>query len=466
MNGRPKSAAPIQGTSAFSFDAFFNTPEAGLDSIAYDERATEAKSPSVKKARAIMTQLQQMEKKDPQVFKNKVTCHSYMGDNPVLSLPTDSPELSAGGDKLDNSTVEILNKDCITAVVELHNIHPGHQIAMLNMANLHAVGGGFFIGAIAQEERIFQVTTLAAQLLYYAKQNGGFQRRYTVDVRPTYGMTSPQRYSFAQTDILYSSGMIVRSPIDARQPEEELKETEYVPINFITSAAMVCLPIKYENYEYNDENGKSHQKKEQDAPAIYKKIIRNQLRVAISQGNTIYVAGPMGCGAFHNSPILISECFRSVFEEPEFFGKIKIYFAIYDGPATQLTPANQNLLTFQKKFQNPLQMSTPASTSAVPETAPSPPPSQEEKKETNSSNYYPYLGSVFIGGASSSFAYFFAGVSATVALGIFCLSAIAACILLLTCANCYSRLRFFTSAPTEGLAGDKKLEKNRAPTHT
>jgi len=60
--------------------------------------------------------------------------------------------------------------------------------------------------------------------------------------------------------------------------------------------------------------------------------IRLILRIAATEGHRKIVLGALGCGAFHNPPEKVVECFLRVFREPEFAGGWwrEVVFAVLD----------------------------------------------------------------------------------------------------------------------------------------
>lgn len=64
-----------------------------------------------------------------------------------------------------SNDIEVLNINCIDAVINVRQKYPKYKIGLLNFANGTNRGGGVTIGAIAQEEDICRTTNLYNSLL-------------------------------------------------------------------------------------------------------------------------------------------------------------------------------------------------------------------------------------------------------------------------------------------------------------
>lgn len=79
-----------------------------------------------------------------------------------------------------------------------------------------------------------------------------------------------------------------------------------------------------------------------------KQKIRLFLRTAIANGNDSVVLGALGCGAFGNNPVVVSQLYKDVLDEPEFHQKFKeIRFAIIPDHNDR----NGNANAFRGSFQ-------------------------------------------------------------------------------------------------------------------
>ena len=187
-----------------------------------------------------------------------------------------------------------------------------HPLVM-NFANAHHAGGGFRLGANAQEEALCRCSTLYASI-HSAKAGEMYRWNNT-------------RFSAVASDyMLYSPRVCV-----FRDPARRL-----LPHPFMAAVATLPAP--------NRRGAAIFASRKTIAETMTRRI-RILLAVAAHHGHRNLVLGAWGCGAFGNRPDDVSACFRQVLVE-EHFGRLfdHVCFAIY-GPED-----GQNLRAFQTTF--------------------------------------------------------------------------------------------------------------------
>ncbi|RPA99310.1 hypothetical protein L873DRAFT_1684324 [Choiromyces venosus 120613-1] len=143
----------------------------------------------------------------------------------------------------------------------------GKNVVVLNMANAQVGGGGWKKGAMAQEEELCYRSTLSFKLHRTYYPLGDLAGIYTPAVYKTLSVIS--------VAAIRDPPLTDSTPPDYRRP--------------------------------TDRN-------------LMLEKIRLILRIAATEGHRKIVLGALGCGAFHNPPERVVECFLRVFREPEFAG--------------------------------------------------------------------------------------------------------------------------------------------------
>ena len=171
------------------------------------------------------------------------------------------------------------------------------------MANENRPGGSWIGGALAQEEDLFLCSTYDLSL----------NNKYLIDSQRTW------EYPIKKTGAIYSPGVLV---FRDSTNYSILPKNERYYVDFIAAAA-ICLP-KLTNDTFN-----AH-----DLELTCEKI-KTIFRIAIENNYSTLLLGAFGCGAFRNNPYDIANCFKNVFNEPEFKNVFEnVYFAIIDNQRT------------------------------------------------------------------------------------------------------------------------------------
>lgn len=184
---------------------------------------------------------------------------------------------------------------------------------VMNFANAHSPGGGFLLGAQAQEEALCRCSTLYASLTSEeAKEMYHFNNTHLSPVESDYILLSPVVCVF-------------------RDVRCELLKTPF-------SAAVITLPAP------NRRGAAIFASNETINQTILRRI-RIMLRIAAANGYRNLVLGAWGCGEFGNKPEQVAATFRQVLIDEQYgtaFDEVR--FAIYG------RPDGRNYLAFQKIF--------------------------------------------------------------------------------------------------------------------
>lgn len=184
---------------------------------------------------------------------------------------------------------------------------------VMNFANAHCPGGGFRLGANAQEEALCRCSTLYASITSDgAKEMYVHNNTHINPVESDYMLYSPHVCVFRDDKC-----SLISSPF---------------------TAAVITLPAPNRRGAAIVASGKKI------AEAMTRRI-RIMLAVAAENGHKNLIPGAWGCGAFGNKPDDVSEYFRKVIID-EGYGRLfdNICFAIYG------KENGRNHLAFKKKF--------------------------------------------------------------------------------------------------------------------
>ena len=168
--------------------------------------------------------------------------------------------------------VSVENIDVLEMAMRLENP------LVLNFANAHFAGGGFYLGANAQEESICRRSTLYASLK--SPEAKRFYRENNFHIR----------CSEADT-LIYSPNVIVFR----NQRNELLLDPRVVSV--VSAAAP-------------NRRGLGVFLTRRALERVFERRIRMILELARRKGHRNLVLGAWGCGAFGNSPALVAACFK------------------------------------------------------------------------------------------------------------------------------------------------------------
>ena len=184
---------------------------------------------------------------------------------------------------------------------------------VMNFANAHKAGGGFRLGANAQEEALCRCSTLYASITSEgAKEMYRHNNTHLSSVESDYMLYSPDVCVF-------------------RDHYCELLEETF-------TASVITVPAPNRRGAALLASGKK-------IAETMTRRIRIMLAIAAENGHKNLILGAWGCGAFGNKPDDVSEYFRNVIAD-EGYGRLfdHICFAVYgreDG---------RNFLSFKKTF--------------------------------------------------------------------------------------------------------------------
>lgn len=188
-----------------------------------------------------------------------------------------------------STNIQVGNETTLKAAKRLSKTHS--RVVALNFANGMLPGGGFLIGAQAQEEALCRSSALHKTL-----------------------QDDPMYEHHIENDSAASSDWMIYSP-DVPVFRQDCGTSLYRPWNlsFITAAAPFCPTVG----------------PMQSRELLKKRIIR-VLEVASAYGYQNLVLGAWGCGAFGNDPHHTAIDFRNALEQ-QFSGRfLNIFFAIAD----------------------------------------------------------------------------------------------------------------------------------------
>ena len=177
--------------------------------------------------------------------------------------------------------------------------YPGKHIALLNFASA---------GSSAQEESLCRISTL-----YLALQGNPASA-------PFYDYHhSIESYDYSDAALFTPDVLFFKS--DETIPEI-LEERDWISADVITSAAP----------NLHNENWNSMTKQRQEEiRAIFLSRIDRILSIAAMANADVLILGAFGCGAFHNPPDVVAECFKEVM--PSYSGYFEtIEFAVFTTP--------------------------------------------------------------------------------------------------------------------------------------
>ena len=203
--------------------------------------------------------------------------------------------------------ISIINSDSYVAAKRFENV------LVMNFANAYKPGGGFLMGATAQEEALCRCSTLYASLR---------------------SLPASEMYHYNNThiNVMESDYMLITKDVLVFR-DEKLNLLEKP---FMTSVITTAAPNRYGSAAF----ASSAKIKE-----TFERRIRIVLKAAMERGYKNLVLGAWGCGAFGNKPSEVSACFKEAIVDDRlgvFFDEI--CFAIYG------SEEGKNITEFRKTF--------------------------------------------------------------------------------------------------------------------
>ena len=186
--------------------------------------------------------------------------------------------------------------------------YSGKHIALLNFASAWNPGGGVVSGSSAQEESLCRISTL-----YLALQGNPASA-------PFYDYHhSIESYDYSDAALLTPDVLFFKS--DETIPEM-LEERDWISADVITSAAP--------NLHTESWTSMTKQRQEEIREIFLSRIDRILSIAALTKADVL-ILGAFGCGAFHNPPDVVAECFKEVM--PSYLGYFEtIEFAVFTTP--------------------------------------------------------------------------------------------------------------------------------------
>lgn len=204
--------------------------------------------------------------------------------------------------------ITVVNEDSFRAASRFENP------LVLNFANAHNPGGGFLLGANAQEETLCRCSTL-----YSSIKSDNAAEMY--------------RYNNTHISSVESDYMILSPNVCVFRNEHcELLEQPFL-------AAVITAPAP-------NRYGAALMTSKKTISETVTRRIKIILRIAAAHGYKNIVLGAWGCGAFGNNPNDVSAYFKTVIAD-ENYGLCfdNICFAVYG------KPNSKNILSFKNTFQ-------------------------------------------------------------------------------------------------------------------
>lgn len=184
--------------------------------------------------------------------------------------------------------IEVVNEKTISSAIRLHK----QNAVALSFANAKTPGGGFLLGAKAQEEDICR-----ASALYECIKN-----------KPNFYNDNILKDNF------YTHGMIYSPNVPFFKDEELLEE----PFNL----SIITCPAA--NLNGIEDKTNLVEKLE----TLYKERMVKILQVAAYHGHKTIILGAWGCGAFCNDPKLVANAFSFALNQVPAFEHV--CFPVYD----------------------------------------------------------------------------------------------------------------------------------------
>ena len=225
-----------------------------------------------------------------------------MSVGPILAIAkagtvTYPPERPAGDGHTGplQTSVAVANQTTLAAARGL--IDEGFRPAVLNFASAKSPGGGFLLGARAQEEYLARSSGLYACLVGNAMYD----------------------YHGMRLDDMYSDWVIYSPDVPVfRDDSGDLLESPYT-VSVITSPAPFAVAIRRDSPERLGE-----------LPVTFFHRILKVLSVGLLHDHDSLVLGAWGCGAFENDATMVAGLFRKAILENFAGAYAKLLFAILD----------------------------------------------------------------------------------------------------------------------------------------
>lgn len=210
--------------------------------------------------------------------------------------------------KTINDVISVIDSDSFEAAKDYHE-----NILVMNFANAQVPGGGFRMGATAQEELLCRNSTLYASIkLDKASEMYRYNMSHPSAIPSVYMLLSPNVYVFRDSK--------------CRLLEQPFK------------VSVITLPAP-------NRNGLAVFTGREKIANVMKERIRMMLAVAMEHGYETLILGAWGCGAFGHTAENVAGYFKEVLLDEGYVKVFKnIVFAIYHGDRDGKCDVFRNIL--------------------------------------------------------------------------------------------------------------------------
>ncbi len=218
--------------------------------------------------------------------------------------------------KLSCCQSEIKFMESLTMIPAYESAQKGWKTAVLNFANPVEPGGGVLRGVNAQEEYLCRASNLYFCLI--SNQASSYYNYHNEILKK-----NDSRELFLATDnIIYSPGITFFREDTGYFPDcIDCKTKQVYTDNWKYIDVITCAAPFFANKNFSLPNG--------DLMHLFTQRIKQIFEVAIDNDIQSLILGAFGCGAFHNSPYIVADAFRTVLLEERYrFAFPKVVFAI------------------------------------------------------------------------------------------------------------------------------------------
>lgn len=241
----------------------------------------------------------------------------YLPNQDYTDVKVYSPEM--GGRLLSGHVPDVANAANHIKIVAQDSFRAAGSFdnpLVMNFANAHKPGGGFEMGATAQEEALCRCSTLFASI-----SSEKAQEMY--------------RYNNSHISRVESDYMLLSKVCVFRNEKCELLKEPFM-------AGVITVPAP-------NRIGLAALASEKKIEQVMQRRIRIMLLIAKEQGYKTVVLGAWGCGAFHNDASKVAGYFKKVLIDEGYAGYFEhICFAIYG------SEDGKNITAFRKRFEESL----------------------------------------------------------------------------------------------------------------
>lgn len=241
----------------------------------------------------------------------------YLPNQDYTDVKVYSPEM--GGRLLSGHVPDVANAANHIKIVAQDSFRAAGSFdnpLVMNFANAHKPGGGFEMGATAQEEALCRCSTLFASI-----SSEKAQEMY--------------RYNNSHISRVESDYMLLSKVCVFRNEKCELLKEPFM-------AGVITVPAP-------NRIGLAALASEKRIEQAMQRRIRIMLLIAKEQGYKTVVLGAWGCGAFHNDASKVAGYFKRVLIDEGYAGYFEhICFAIYG------SEDGKNITAFRKRFEESL----------------------------------------------------------------------------------------------------------------